>query len=528
MERIKMETITESTTKIEVKVTVNRISKDKYYIYAMPIDKKGNNLLKNAIRRTKKSEEEAEKSLTAVARIAAKKALPRLPPTKSSKPASSSSKINETVKKLLDDGVNIYPKKSAKEGWSPRVCRATLTYFLNHDFAAFWEEHQESDDYEAELLSFRNKLIEKAAASGKSKGSKIKATGSVDAVLRRIQILCDYLSVSEGFPKFSFVKGIVLGRAIPEEQVKSIPDSIFLPFCRELERRAEEEPDMVLGTVLMADGGLRTAEAAGTPVWNVILHDSYGVVAVTYQEKDRKRIEKLKSENGYRNVILSQWGSWMVGRCIAALGWDEETENLISTGSELSAWIKQRLEEINAEFIDEASRIEATNPDCDDYGHVLFDVSAYVLRRNTASRWLNYDGLGDDEIDIMLGHKPKYKEEVLYLTDETHQRSIAEKLERYVYNKEHTGNPAFSPILLTEEVDMEIAPYHVTRLKNASDKLLDITVDAENTEPGESITSSILVGTAKELTPRSVGRGKRKGSETIIACNFNVFRKEQK
>lgn len=168
-----------------------------------------------------------------------------------------------------------------------------------------------------------------------------------------------------------------------------------------------------------------------------------------------------------------------------------------------------------------ATRVEAANPDQDDDGSVIFDVSAYVLRRNTASRWLNYDGLTHEEIDIMLGHKHKNKEEQLYLTDEQNQETIARKLERYVHNPEHTGNPAFAPIQLDEKTNQEMRPFQIMRLKNVTDKTLVVVVDAENTESWDTITCTIPMGSGERTTPRSFGR-RRKRTE-IIGNNYGTF-----
>lgn len=526
MERVYAETVKDAVTGINVKVTINKICNEKYNLYAVPVDSKGTNLIKNPVRRTAASFAEVEKrKLSAVHAAALSVPSGILPTHRKSIEKKESSTINLIVQDLLVKGVNVYPKRSAKVGWSVGVCRATLTYFLNHGFAPFMEKHSDSDDYQTELQAFRAGLIDKAISSGRSSGSRDLVSQSVDAVLKRIEILCDYLNRNYDVPKFSFIEGIVMGKAVPEEQVKSIPDSIFLPFCRLLEELAESEPRMVLGSVLMADGALRTAEAAGTPIWCIALKNNYGVVAVIHQEKDGVRIEKLKSENGYRNVVLSYWGAWLAQKCIDKLGWTDETDELIATAYELSSWVKKKLREICPEFVERVARIEASNPDKDDYGNIIHDVSAYVLRRNAASRWLNYAGLTHDEIDCMLGHKRKEDRlERLFLTDENHQKKIAEKLERYVYNPEHTGNPAFAPVELKSGMNTSIIPYPIIRFKNTNDKPLILRIEVENTEAGEKLQITAPSNSIRNITRRSFHPSK---FFDIIGNNLDSFRKEE-
>lgn len=258
-------------------------------------------------------------------------------------------------------------------------------------------------------------------------------------------------------------------------------------------------------------GAMEIREAAETvganPYLTMLLEhmilSHHCVVKVLYQEKNGERTERLKTVNAYRYVILSYWASVMIKKCLDIMGLDSSDDRLLVTGQNLSRWIRNILMNYDEAFVTEMESIERTNPDYDEDGKPIYDISAYALRRNAASRWLNYDGLTHDEIDIMLGHKDKGGQPVIYLMDESDQQRIADKLEHYVYNQKYTRNPAFQPYNVTSGTQMDLNPYPVHRIVNGSGKKMRIRLDLLSCCPDEAIDLIVPRGATGEPICRS-------------------------
>ena len=108
---------------------------------------------------------------------------------------------------------------------------------------------------------------------------------------------------------------------------------------------------------------------------------------------------------------------------------------------------------------------------------LMEDFSAYILRRDWASRARNICGYTSLEIDQQLGHKvtvPKSRRPNLKLA--TEQEKLAVKAERYVYSPAETQNPEYAPISLKVGVRWGIPTYTNVKYCNSSDKPMLVTV----------------------------------------------------
>ena len=103
----------------------------------------------------------------------------------------------------------------------------------------------------------------------------------------------------------------------------------------------------------------------------------------------------------------------------------------------------------------------------------------------------------------MLGHKEKQQRPEIYLMDEAHQREIAKKLERYVYNPEISRNPAFTPVQACPDTRMDLDAYPVHLIRNDSDQPLRIHLDVVACSPNEAITLCAPQAAAEEPICRS-------------------------
>lgn len=410
--------------------------------------------------------------------------------------------------------------------WNVNTHRTVYTYWLNHGISNLLLEMAESEEPALVLKAKRDQLIFDTKEHGSSRGTEQQAAQTVDINLYRMNVLLKYLREDHPeFPMFDLTGVSLGGRAIPEEQIKTLPEAMCQFIRRELEARLLNEPREVLGTVLMFDCALRTAEAAGIKEACIVFFDSYAVIEVMYQEDGGVRVERLKTDNAYRYVVASYWGMTMLRKCLDVLQPNLDDDRVLIRSAELSRWIRKLLNNFDHEFVKEAERIEQTNPDYDDNGRPIYDVPAYVLRRNAASRWLNYDGLTHDEIDIMLGHKEKDKRPEVYLMDEAHQKEIAVKLERYVYNPECTKNPAFCPIEVAAGSRVDLEAYSVQRIVNTGKTPLRVHIDVTACCPDEEIEERVPSGSTGKPTCRS--EKLKPKSRIVFNSNLSTFEKKE-
>ena len=520
-----------SNADYKVSICINKTKRNQYRMYGKLLHSNGTTVRDIApLRRSGKTLEDAKRQINSLVYAVSCK----IPENKTEGEHKQDrhkvkNAIDDVVKAMLDREVVFFTAARAgnkKKSWNTNTHRTVYTYWLNHGISGLLLEMAESEDPAAVLKAKREELIYSTKKHGRSRGTEQNAAQTVDINLYRMNILLDYLREEHpDFPAYDLTGASLGGRAVPEEQIKALPEAMCQYIRRELEERLEEEPCEVLCTVLMFDCALRTAEAAGIKVTCIHFYDSYAVIEVMYQEEDGVRTERLKTDNAYRHVVSSYWGMRMLQKCLDILQLNPDDDRVLIRALELSRWIRRLLLNYDEEFVKKAERIEQTNPDRDDNGRPIYDVSAYVLRRNAASRWLNYDGLTHDEIDIMLGHKEKDKRPEVYLMDEADQREIAVKLERYVYIPECTRNPACCPIGVTAGSKINLDAYPVQRIVNVGDVPLRVYVDVIACCPDEEIKVQVPSDSSGKPTCR--GEKLKPKSRIVINDNLSTFEKKE-
>ena len=490
-------------TKYQVKITINKAYENRYILYGRLLDADGIPVPGiNIKRKNARSLLEAKQRIPNL-RYELSCKIPSEHKTNSLKPDTHRTKnpIDRIVEDMLENNTVFYNADKAgsqKRAWNPDTHRTVYSYWLNHKLADLLYKMDESDDPKQVLEVFRNELIQKTVNHGRSRGNLQRATMTVNINLNRMTILLKHLRKEHPeIPDVDLTTGIVMGIAVPEEQVKYLPEPMCQYFRAELEAHLPYEPEKVLCAVLMYDGALRTAEAAGIRLDSIIIYDNYAVVKVISQEKNGRRINRLKTDNAYRYVVLSYWAKKMTCRCMDLIHPDPDDDSPLIRAEHLSHWIRRILQDFDPKFIEDAEQVQRRYPDYDDEGKAMVDDSAYVLRRNAASRWLNYAGLTHDEVDIMLGHKEKGQRPEIYLMDEAHQQSIAAKLERYVHNPEASKNPAYCPLELAPDHRLDQDAGQKNILINSTDKPMRVHIDAIGCAPGSIITLRVPANSAK-------------------------------
>ena len=97
------------------------------------------------------------------------------------------------------------------------------------------------------------------------------------------------------------------------------------------------------------------------------------------------------------------------------------------------------------------------------------------------------------------------------------RKSLAEKLERYVYSNIISRNPALKPIEVEHGKDIDLTPYPHIRIQNNGDEPLNIHIDAEAMEGSEMIDLLYPNGALQgKVTVRSINTGGVRISRPII------------
>lgn len=291
-----------------------------------------------------------------------------------------------------------------------------------------------------------------------------------------------------------------------------------------IEKMIDREPRLAMAAVIMYDGGLRTAEAAA--VWVDVLYDGDGLtrVLVCYQVQDGVRTKILKTTNAYRMIVLSCWGSTMLYRCLDKLSAElNNTANLTCDPRKLSATLREMLMDagLTAEDFAAAEQAMREKPDYDGFGRPVFDVCAYILRRDWASRARNICGLTSLEIDVFLGHRvkvPQKKREDLRLIENL--TKLSKKLERYVHDPQYSRHPGIVPYKLAHSIDLDLIPYDLIRLRNTSCETVEVKLDIEAILNSEYI--EVIVGAAgqQQSTTRYIPTHCVRNCEPIIGKSY--------
>ena len=191
--------------------------------------------------------------------------------------------------------------------------------------------------------------------------------------------------------------------------------------------------------------------------------------------------------------------------CQYIKAWPDDPNAAPITAEELREFVRKVLQEsdIDEAFWAAAKAAEAKDPDRDSNGKPIYDVTAYVLRRNRASIWRNICGFLSIECDYFLGHRDKIakKRKVDYRLDTELQR-IGTKLENYVADPEMSAHPAIMPLFMKHGDDVEMSPYEEFDIVNTSDSPLVIDFDLIAAEAGEEIEIYLENGEIISLTPR--------------------------
>ena len=417
--------------------------------------------------------------------------------------------------------------------WKSPETRKKLLAIFENQVLPFISAFETTVFTAADRAELENHMIQLSGSSAKSKGNNNTVLNTVRGNLHAAQMILEAMRRVNPMLMAIDVEPARV-KKIVNEQKKSLTRTVRREFARKLRQLVKTEPRMVLGAVLMWCAGLRTAEAAAIiPDLDVEKRsETLTIVKVFWQSKNGIRSKILKTLNSYRIVPLDFWARTMIEACNARImATNPEDYQTMYDPKNLSKWVRRLLTDCGCgqDFWATAEEEERKNPGDDSDGNVIYDISAYVLRRDAASTWRNICGLSNYDCDAMLGHadKRQKKQKLDYRIDSV-LLAIADKLERFVRDSEISAHPGITPIMLYHGLDFKTDPYEEMCFKNESGKPLSVRGSILAAEAGESVY--IIADHKLDITIKVYTKTSIRNTETgekqfvpIIGSNEDVF-----
>ena len=377
--------------------------------------------------------------------------------------------------------------------WNREVNRRWLLYFKNNVLPKL-QEYVSTAFTVQDREELREAIIEGISNKGNSKAGQTTVLNTAYANLAASQKVYDAMRRTDPTLPLITLSPESRLRQIRQEQVKALPDEVRIQFAQDLVSTAETLPKQTLCAVLMFAGAFRTAEAAGVDPWTDITFTDFGcTVTILFQEKDGARCPTLKTNNAYRTVVIPAGPTSVIRSCLGHLTRPTSPQPLMKADA-LSAWVKDELSKFISDstlFWEQVYDLAYLYPDKGTDGNYSCDVTAYVLRRDCASRWRNKCGLTQDEIDYLLGHesatttvaRPDYR-----LPSE--QQLLSAKMERDTLFPSGALNPSLTPISLCADQDNDYIAYEDFSFVNDSGEELYLKINIYAEEAGSTICIS--------------------------------------
>ena len=405
--------------------------------------------------------------------------------------------------------------------WAPSTQKACVTYFFRNILPQIQDTEIKSDFSAVEKEDLIKCLTQKALKRMENKEDIEEARNIAVRHMNDADRIYSEMRYHEPSLPAIDLRCDVKRRRKKTEQLKRLPFLIHKKFREIIEAAISKEPYIARAAILMDSAGARSGEAAATWSGWHIDYGEYMVVKILSQEEKGKRIDRLKSKDAYRCVVLDEWGTVMVRKCNNIIGKEALTEESPIIDTALSAWVRSKLREAGCtdDYLREAYMDMELNPEYTADGKPIRDIAAHICRRNRASIWRNYCGYTQEELDYCLGHKNVKKrfEKENPLAEETF-KALAQKNAHYDMYPEISSSPKHRPVSLSQGKSIEIAPFDEVRVHNASEERMIVKIDVLAMEAGEAIVLDTPGNGEPNFMDRSISNGGKRMSAYVIGC----------
>ena len=351
------------------------------------------------------------------------------------------------------------------------------------------------------------------------KNVQSKAQEVAQKRLREVDIIYAHLrELLPGLPVIRFAPADPVPPKPKPEQLKTLPRSVLMMFYRRLRKLVASAPKLVFFAVMVIFG-MRPAEAAARKPCEIVWHDSFCTIFVNSQVKRGKIVPQLKNNYSRRVVIIPYWGRYILQCCCDVIknNYPITDDVPMHLPTDCARWVKQLLIDcgLTIDDISEMSDI-VTSDDLDDDEDedtpqdVLkqYKIVCYILRRVYATICRSIMGLSLYVTDRQMVHVPigagDARESKITnedLNSYSVQKSIAEKMERYVYDPEISLNPGCTSYKCSDLISLKKAkddldtpvsyrtliPYSLYEISNNTDTPMTVDLNLTGAERGEMI-----------------------------------------
>lgn len=416
--------------------------------------------------------------------------------------AGAPTSLQEALKKILD-GEGSYDKVvnsvMTETGYAESTTRSALSYLVN-SIAKYVRTPDEDLVGVYENLCLQGK---------KNSGEKYKARTKKTVGNEIVRALKVYRVIKDLYPREMMYYGELripipdMGRAIDKEQKKSISPRERVIAAMALLELARAGVPYAFGASLMFFDGLRRGEASAPCMGEITGYDNdrYGSYLVAYQMQNKSELERLKTDDSCRWIVLPRiamaiyeirrtqllekgYSEAQIGKIPYTSETDEE-KGFVQPGK-LSAFLKN----VYIRSGVEADKFRAADAEEEDYVE-RFEEGDYVghlSRRDFAGRCLNTCGISPAEADYLLGHKSNeldYRQMAFSVGSRQWAKEIAARLERYVFLPELSDNPEILPVELRN--GMRIVLHGSLRTTYIADEDCVVHIALNNTESNDTL-----------------------------------------
>lgn len=416
-------------------------------------------------------------------------------------------------------------------GWAQSTYDGTLSY-LRDSIAPRMDRFGE-DLCNEDLKKIADDLIERASKSRRGKTAADGRAAEKDIAAARQQVIAKldrcrrlYELARTQYPQsglpdvhFPVYERVKVSKV---EQPKELPADTRVVFANMLWLLANQGDARAYNAALMLYVGLRTGEAAAPKIGDIALadDDKYGSYFVAGKIRGGTYEPYPKTQAGYRTIIL---GSELVQfvqlriRQLQEIGCTAQEIDDMPLGTtndaELSAFVRKLLlfagcdSQMITDNVSESAQIDHA------------DISAYILRRDWATRMANCCGMPMDMLDKLLGHARRDNAKRDYATPAQQQR-IAAIIDRCVLIPQLSQSPAAQPLILPNNTSLVLEENIRHQFITGEDRTVNLDIQA--LEPGQDLVITAPRGALQIQHVRLLAaKPAQRGTTVLQSCAPN-------
>lgn len=174
---------------------------------------------------------------------------------------------------------------------------------------------------------------------------------------------------------------------------------------------------------------------------------------------------------------------------LLSIGYKEKDVRCLQFSRDVSALGRKILDECGCSkaFFQDLVTLMNQEPDYDADGVRMTDPTAYIFRRDFATRCSMVSGMPPAMVDYLLGHKNDANRHKDYLNSDIRSQ-MAQMLNRYVFDRTVSPNPKYTPIAAEDVSVQEGSGYTGYSFCNHGSETVELLLVLEAVEPAERLT----------------------------------------